>query len=179
MSKVSMEDRNKAIDTLRRDFPDMTQSIIGDVLGVYKGNMQAAARALGGIDDESKKENDKKIKELKELFPFAREKDCEEVLISTNWDVEAAIVPMFNKGDEIKQRTRKEKEVQVEKKREVEAKKQYEHLLEIFNIIPKEEIQKLLDENEGDIDETTTQLLTIVAKQEEEKSQKRKKPALR
>jgi DNA-binding protein Fis len=159
-----------SLKSLQEDFPDMSQSVLGDILGTYKGDKQAAAAALGGIDQETRRQQESKIKELREAFPFASEKDCKDVLASVNWDVEAAIAPMFNKGEEIKQRLRKEKESELEKKREHEAKKQYDHLLEIFNTIPKEEIQKLLDENEGDIEETTTQLLTIVARQEDEKT---------
>jgi glycerol-3-phosphate cytidylyltransferase-like family protein len=158
---------------LQEEFPDMSQSIIGDILNTCKGDRAAAAAALGGIDKETKIENDKKIKELRELFPFASEQDCKEVLASTNWDVEAAIVPLFNRGEELKQKARKEKEADLVRKRETEAKKQSDNLLEIFNTIPKDEIQRLLDENEGDIEETTNQLLVIVAKQDEEKAKKK------
>jgi len=166
-------DRDNAIKSLKEDFPDMSQSVIGDVLGVYKGDKSAAAVALGGIDGETKRENEKKIKELRDLFPFATDQMCKEILTSTNWDVEAAIVPLFTKGEELKKKTRKEKGVKIAKKREAETKKQYEHLLEMFYIISKEEIQNLLDENEGDIEETTTQLLALVAKEEEEKQKKK------
>ncbi len=41
--------------------------------------------------------------------------------------------------------------------------------MEIFQTIPKETIQKFLDENEGDIQETTSQLLTVVSQQEDTK----------
>jgi hypothetical protein len=166
-------DRDSAIKSLKDNFPDMTQSVIGDVLGIYKGDAKAAAAALGGIDTETKKENDKKIKELQGLFPSASEQMCKEVLNSTNWDVEAAIAPLFTKCDEQKHKTRKEKKAKAIKKREAETKKQYEHLLEIFHTFSKEEIQKLLDENEGDIEETTNQLLELVKKQEEEKTKKK------
>jgi len=87
--------------------------------------------------------------------------------------VEAAILPLFTKGEELKQKSRKEKEGELAKKREAETRKQYEHLLEIFHTISKEGIQKLLDENEGDIEETTNQLLVLVQKQEEEKVEKK------
>jgi len=43
--------------------------------------------------------------------------------------------------------------------------------MDIFKSIPKEKVQKLLDENEGDIEETTAQLLQMVSKQEEEVKQ--------
>jgi len=160
--------------SLQEEFPDMSQSIIGDVLNVYKGDRKAAAAALGGMDKETKMENEKKVKELRELFPFATEQDCKDILASVNWDVEAAIVPLFNRGEEVKQKARKEKEAELVRKRETEAKKQSDNLLEIFKTIPKDEIQKLLDENEGDVEETTTQLLAIVAQQEEEKVKKTK-----
>jgi len=47
--------------------------------------------------------------------------------------------------------------------------------MEIFKGIAKEQVQKLLDENEGDIEETTVQLLAIVGRQEEEAKKKAKK----
>jgi len=102
-------DRDNAIKSLKEDFPDMSQSVIGDVLGVYKGDKSAAAVALGGIDGETKRENEKKIKELRDLFPFATDQMCKEILTSTNWDVEAAIVPLFTKGEELKKKPAKRK----------------------------------------------------------------------
>jgi len=42
-------------------------------------------------------------------------------------------------------------------------------------VLPRNKCKKLLDENEGDIEETTVQLLAIVGKQEEEAKKKAKK----
>jgi len=112
-----MDNTQGNLRSLQQEFPDMTQSVLGDVLQVYQGNKQAASAALVGIKNETQRENDKKLMELRELFPLASEKLCKEILVSTNWDVELAILPMFNKIEEAKQQTRKEKEQELIKKK--------------------------------------------------------------
>lgn len=52
------------------------------------------------------------------------------------------------------------------------------HLMEVFKEIPKEKVQQVLDENEGDIEETTTQLLALVHKQELERTENARKQQL-
>eukprot|EP01118_Nematostelium_gracile_P013362 TRINITY_DN502_c0_g1_i1.p1 TRINITY_DN502_c0_g1~~TRINITY_DN502_c0_g1_i1.p1 ORF type:complete len:669 (-),score=243.04 TRINITY_DN502_c0_g1_i1:82-2088(-) len=159
-----------SIQGLQRDFPDMSQSTIGDILREYKGDKAAAAAALGGINQTTKQENDKKIEELRSAFPDASVQDCREVLQSVDWNVDAAIEPLFNLMKDPRHQKQSGKQVDRESKRKMEALKEYEHLLEIFNTIPKEQIQRLLDENEGDVEETTVQLLGLVTQQEEEKN---------
>ncbi len=79
-------------------------------------------------------------------------------------------IPFRQKLKEQKdQDSRKKKEEEERKRGEENKRKAHSNLLEIFNTIPKEKVQELLDENEGDIEETTNQLLTLVAKQENEK----------
>lgn len=58
-------------------------------------------------------------------------------------------------------------------KKDEEIKKKTAHLLTIFENIPRERVQQILDENEGDIEETTNQLLEIVAQQEMEEQQRK------
>ncbi len=79
-------------------------------------------------------------------------------------------IPFRQKLKEQKdQDSRKKKEEEERKRGEENKRKAHSNLLEIFNTIPKEKVQELLGENEGDIEETTNQLLTLVAKQENEK----------
>jgi len=178
-----MAANNNKVQSLQKEFPDMTQSMLGDILTTYNNDSKKAAEALRNIENENKKEEQKKKNELKELFPTLPEKVIVDALKVANWNVEEAIVPLFNKAEELKQKEKqdqtnrsRQKRVEEERRRkEEETKKKAAQLLDLFNNIPKEKIQELLDENEGDIEETTNQLLMIVAKQEEEKREVERK----
>lgn len=175
----------KDLVKLQKEFPDLTQSVLGDVLSTYQNDKEQAAVALRGISEELKKENDKKIAELKEMFPTLSNQIIGEELDKCKGNVDNAIAPLFSKTQEMQKKEkkkqdaiqRKKKQEEEAKRRQEEEKKQANSLMEIFKNIPKEKVQQLLDENEGDIEETTAQLLVVVAKQEEEAKLKEKQVA--
>jgi hypothetical protein len=75
--------------------------------------------------------------------------------------------------DEIQTENKRKEQAEQRKKRELEDKRRRQEeinsLMEIFTTIPKDTIQRILDENEGDIQDTTNQLLVLVSEQEEAK----------
>ncbi len=80
----------------------MTQSVLNDVLTTYKDPTKARD-ALRGINDEHQKENQRKIDELKQVFPDLPEQIIRAALESNDWNVDSAIVPLFNKSEEQRQ----------------------------------------------------------------------------
>ena len=72
------------------------------------------------------------------------------------------------------QESKKRRDQEAKLKKEEEIKKKTAHLMGIFENIPRERVQQILDENEGDIEETTNQLLEIVAEQELAEQQRRR-----
>lgn len=101
-------------------------------------------------------------------------KTIEEILASVEWNEEAAILPLFNKLHEIneqKQKLEKQKRIEAEqKKRKEERTAKLKQLMDIFDTIPANTIQQLLDENEGDFEDTVSALTKMVHKQEEEEA---------
>lgn len=166
----------KEIESVQKEFPDLSESTIGDVFRTNKNDKRAAVNALRGIEEQDKKDKERKIGELQEMFPAIPRQGIQAILEENNWDIESAIVPLFNfmeqKGKEKEKEERKKRENKERKKRELEAKKASENLMEVFYTLPKDLIQKVLDENEGDIEDTTNQLLSIVAKREAENEAK-------
>jgi len=167
----------KDIQKLQSEFPDLSQSVLGDVLNTYKNDKDRAANALRGISDELKQENNKKIQELKEMFPSLPLEVISTELEACKGDVDATIAPLFSRAQEQQQKEkkkiddeqrRKQKEEEIKRRKE-DAKKQANNLMDIFKNIPPQKVQELLDEHEGDIEETTAQLLKVVAKQEDDK----------
>jgi len=162
---------------LREEFPDLGQSTINAVLGAANDNIDEAALMLREIAEEGKrdtqKHNERKISELQTQFTTIPREVIIRVLEQNKYDVDACIVPLFNALAEVQKQdqlsSRKKREEEDKKKRDEQTKAQIKQLMDIFQNIPKEIIQTILDENEGDIQETTMQLLGLVSKQEEAK----------
>jgi len=170
------------MQSLQEQFPDMTQSVLGDVLNNYSNNTERASAALKEISEEQRREKTKKVHDLKITFPNLPEELIAKVLEDSKWNEEDALVPLFHLSEEKareakrleQQEAQKQKSEEEKKKKVKEAKEKATYLLDMFHAtIPKEKVQEILEENEGDIEETTTQLLQLVAKQEEEKEKKR------
>jgi len=61
------------IQNLQNQFPEMTQSVLGDVLKTCNNDSDKAAKALRGIEQETKLQNEKKSKNCKNYsLLFAR-----------------------------------------------------------------------------------------------------------
>jgi hypothetical protein len=91
------------IHQLQQQFPDISQSMLGDILTTYQQDTKKAAEVLRSIDEDTKREQQKKINELKELFPGLPERAISQCLEEAKGDVDAAIVVCFNKVEEVKQ----------------------------------------------------------------------------
>lgn len=162
---------------LQEEFPDLAQSTINAVLGAANDNVFEATQILRGMAEEGKKDteknNERKIAELQSQFTTIPREAIVKVLEQNKYDVDSCIVPLFNILAEVQKQeqvaSRKKREDEDKKRRDQQNKSQIKQLMEIFQTIPKETIQNILDENEGDIQETTTQLLTVVSHQEESK----------
>jgi len=119
----------REIKKLQTEFPDLSQSVLGDVLTTYKNDKEKAASALRGIGEDMKRENEKKIKELQDLFPNLSREIIAQTLESTKGDVESTIAPLFNKSEEITQNEKKKVDVAHKKKKEQEVSKKEEKKL--------------------------------------------------
>lgn len=157
---------------LKQEFPDLNESVIGQVLTSCK-NDERQAKAILEDMGESKEKERHLVKELKTSFPNLSEKIIYDVLKQCDWNVEEAIVPLVHKSEEL-ERERKKKELKDRRKNE-EQKINTKRLTEAFRTISPETIHQVLEENEGDIDETTTQLLQILKEQEEKASAEKDK----
>jgi hypothetical protein len=81
--------------------------MLGDVLKTYNNDERGASEALKGISKQLETEQDKKIKELQEMFPKLRKKTIQKTLQANQWDVEAAVLPLFNELEKIKEAERR------------------------------------------------------------------------
>jgi len=162
---------------LASEFPDMTQSVIGDVLSTYSNNIENATAALTLIRESQKEDEQRKIDELKLMFMSLPEEVIRKALKESSWSVESAIVPLFSYTEEQKRNEQKElhkKKSEEEKKRkEKEVSEKVQYLVDMFYSLPKDVVQKILEENEGDIESTTVQLLDTVKKEEEKKNREK------
>jgi len=170
------------VQRLQEEFPDLSESVIDGALHACDQNASKTASVLRVIKEQENTEKQQRISELKDLFPEIPENEIIEELNVARGNVDTAIVPLFNRSEALKQQRelseRRQKKREEEKRRKREAKNKAKRLMRIFNTIPKDTIQQILDENEGDIEETTNQLLILVSKQEEEEEAKKRTKAL-
>jgi len=160
----------------------LTKSTFEDLLKQCKGNKEAADALAKQMQADVQAENvarqNKKILELKNNFADLSDQEIRKVLDENQWDVDAAILPLFELTQKKKE---KEEEDALQKRRreikEREREKARTFLRDLFSEIDEKQIQKILDENEGDVDATTEQLLKLKADKEidEEKEMKEKK----
>jgi len=170
------------VQRLQEEFPDLSESVIDGALHACDQNASKTASVLRVIKEQENTEKQQRISELKDLFPEIPENEIIEELNVARGNVDTAIVPLFNRSEALKQQRelseRRQKKREEEKRRKREAKNKAKRLMRIFNTIPKDTIQQILDENEGDIEETTNQLLILVSKQEEEEEAKKRTKAI-
>jgi len=168
---------------LHEEFPDLAQSTINAVLGAVNDNVDVASQMLRGMAEEGKrdteKHNERKISELQAQFTTVHKDVIVRILKENKYDVDACIVPLFNVLAEAQTQeqvvSKKHREEEDKKRTAEQTKLQIKQLMEVFQTIPKATIQKILDDNEGDIQETTTHLLTVVSQQESKKQEDSKK----
>eukprot|EP01098_Paradermamoeba_levis_P006161 TRINITY_DN255_c0_g2_i1.p1 TRINITY_DN255_c0_g2~~TRINITY_DN255_c0_g2_i1.p1 ORF type:complete len:293 (-),score=154.01 TRINITY_DN255_c0_g2_i1:160-915(-) len=111
-----------------------------------------------------------KIDEVEANFPTFDRKVVEQTLASNDWDVPRAIFALI----QLQEKNEKEKKGDEQKKAQEERlKKQREEskkfLQRMFDSLPADVIQKVLDDNEGDVDIATTQLIDFVENHQKEK----------
>jgi len=158
------------MEDLRQEFPDLTQSFVRDVLRSVEGDENQAKIILNRFtnnDDPDEEEIQKKLKELENFLPLGRDV-LVLVLKENKWDVEKAIVPLFSLLEE-KQKEERRKIFERERlERVADAKKQANVFLkELFATVPENKIQTILDQNDGDVDATTDQLVEFLRKEDE------------
>jgi len=117
--------------------------------------------------EPSEEEIKRKLREL-ENFQNLGHDILIQVLKENRWDVEKAIIPLLALLEEKQKEGRRKKYDEEKQKRITEAKKQANTFLkELFATVPEEQIQKILDENDGDVDTTTEQLFDFLRKEDE------------
>eukprot|EP01119_Soliformovum_irregulare_P004315 TRINITY_DN15316_c0_g1_i1.p1 TRINITY_DN15316_c0_g1~~TRINITY_DN15316_c0_g1_i1.p1 ORF type:complete len:640 (+),score=201.17 TRINITY_DN15316_c0_g1_i1:56-1975(+) len=148
---------DQTVKQLKKEFSDLSVSMIGDILRTCENDRDAAASMLRGMENE---ENNKKIKELGSMFPDLSREALTEVLNKHNWNVEESIATAFN--------------VMENREREVETENQLKKMTHLFEQLPEEIVRKAVIDNDGDIEEATIQLTTLITlqKQKEEAANK-------
>jgi len=163
------------MEKLQKEFSDFTVSTLNDITKTYDNDPEKAAQYLRSLAQEEKHQKEQKINELHKQFSELPRQVVAKILEEHNYNDDAALFPLYEKLNEVKKQKeaekKKQRELEAKKRRDAEVKQQIQSLMEVFQSIPKETIQRILDENEGDLSETTNQLLVLVADQENQKKQ--------
>jgi len=168
------------MSNLKEVFPDINQSILIDVVHQCQGNEEKAKELLKEFQEQAQidkqRTNNKKIEELSSTFPLDRA-IIETVLSQNNWNPEQCLLPLFMIVEQQKETEQKKKDEESRRRREDDnrkkkrprpEKKANDFLKQLFNTVSEDQIQHILEENEGDVDATTDQLVRLVTKKEEE-----------
>jgi len=170
---------------------DMSASMHADLLRMCKGDKKKAAEMVSGLkgqmEEEKHRTQQRKIDELTANFPTMDRITIAKILADNEWDVEKAILPCFEFQEKEREAQRQKEREEQNKKREeervarqAEARKQATTFLtQLFSNVPEDKIQALLEENEGDVDLTTDQLLAGMRAEEEKKQQEKEEVAKR
>jgi len=166
------------VERFKTQYPSLDQSTINDVLQNYSNDEKKTSEALREMADQIQRDLDGKVEELQGMFSNLPRDIIIEELQAVGGSVDGAIAPLFSRDQEIQQdkkkkleeQRRKQREEEEVRRRKEEEKKQAGNLMEIFKNIPQQKVQAILDENDGDIEETTAQLIKMVAKQEQEEA---------
>jgi len=112
----------RQLNKLQKEFPelDLTQSALNDVLKYHDNDRHKAVEVIREMKHDLQREKEQKIQELKDQFTALSTEEIVSTLELVNWDVDAAILPLFNKLEQLEQ-VRAE---QRRKQREEEQKKQ-------------------------------------------------------
>jgi len=154
------------MDELIQDFPDLAQSVLRDVFSSVEGDSAQAQQILKRFsnNEPSEEEIKRKLRELENFNTLGTEVVLR-VLKENRWDVEKAIIPLFALLEEMQKDERRKKYDEEKGKRAAEQANTF--LKELFATVPEEQIQKILDENDGDVDATTDQLVDFIRKEDE------------
>jgi len=161
---------------------DLSASITADLLRLCQGDHEKANEYVAGIEEEKKKEQQRKIDELAANFGDIDREVLRRILAENDWDFDKAIVPCFTFQEEQKAASRQKEQEEQRKKREqerqarnAEARKQGAALLmQLFSNQPEEKLKALLEENEGDVDLTIEQILAQNKAEEEKEIEKKR-----
>ena len=157
---------------MEQDIPaELTQSMWADVLKQVGGDKEKAKGLFKGMEEqENEKAKERKVRELEANFPDTPKELIVKVLAENNWDVELAILPLFERVEQQRQAEKEHERQEQAKKREAERKARKQQASEqaqaclqsLCANIPGEKTQALLDQNEGGVEATPEQLLALV-----------------
>jgi len=157
------------MDQLFQEFPELTQSVVREVYTSVEGDPSQAQIILKQFSNNEPTDQEvlHKLEELENFLVLGREIVLQ-VLKENRWDVEKAIIPLFALLEEKQKQERRKKYEEDKLKRAAETKKQANIFLkELFATVAEEQIQKILDENDGDVDATTDLLVDFLRKEDE------------
>jgi len=112
------------LKSLQEEFPDVSQSTLGDILNAYKNDASKVKATLKG---EEEREQKKKISELKQMFSTLPEDVIVRALKTAQWEVDDAIIPLLHEKEEREREERKKEQQKTKKRREEEEKKKEEN----------------------------------------------------
>jgi len=169
------------VDDLLHSFPDLTQSMVRDVFSSVEGDHDRAQQILVRFATSEPNEDEikRKLRELENFQTLGTEVVLK-VLKESRWDVEKAIIPLFGLLEEKEKEERRKKYEEERLRRAADAKRQANTFLkDLFVAVPEEQIQKILDENDGDVDVTTDQLVDFLRKEDERQRKEKEEEKLR
>jgi len=169
------------MDQLIQEFPDLTHSVLREVYTSVEGDSNQAQIILKQFanNEPSDQEVMHKLEELENFQVLGREIVLQ-ILKENRWDVEKAIIPLFALLEERQKQERRKKYEDDKLKRADETKRQANVFLkELFATVPEEQIQKIMDENDGDVDATTDVLFDFLRKEDERQRKEKEEEKIR
>eukprot|EP01101_Sappina_pedata_P010079 TRINITY_DN6259_c0_g1_i1.p1 TRINITY_DN6259_c0_g1~~TRINITY_DN6259_c0_g1_i1.p1 ORF type:complete len:718 (-),score=401.31 TRINITY_DN6259_c0_g1_i1:93-2207(-) len=164
------------MSNLQQQFPEMTQSVFVAVLNACEGD---ETKAKAYFEESSKKisEGDiaRMVQELAEMFPDLDKEVIKKTLGENKNDVDASIVPLFTLVQDIGYKKRQEADRINSEKREAEREAKQKQarveatqkMTELFKQISPAEINRIIEENDGDLEVVSERLAQLVAQKEE------------
>lgn len=168
-------------EELLREYPDLSQSMVRDVFRSVEEDSVQAHQILKrfATNEPTPEEIQRKLQEVSSFESLGQEQLLK-TLRENRWDVEKALIPLFGLLEDKQKEERQKKYEEERNRRAAEARIQANHFLkELFGAVPEEQIQKMLDENDGDVDTTTEQLIELMGKENEKQKEEKEEEKMR
>lgn len=164
-------------EDLRRQFPDLTQSVCVGILDAVAGDKTAAAQVLQGMSTPvAQQEKERKFRDLEATFAGQNLSSSElvSILEKADFDLEVAIGVAVELSEQKTSDEKRRNEEQDRRRREQIRREQaranaQNRLRETFEHISDAKIREILDKHEGDADAAADELLALMSVEADEK----------
>jgi len=174
-------------DDLRKQFPDLTQSICVGILAAVDGDKSAAAQMLQGMSTPAaQQEKERKFRDLEATFSGQNLSTSEllSILEKADFDLDVAIGVAVELSEQKARDERRRMEEQERRRREQIRREQaranaQNRLREMFANISEAKIRDILDKNEGDADAAADELLGLMSSEADERQKVQREDEIR